>query len=312
MTSVSVVIPAHNAAATLGRTLGALANQDLAEDFEVVVVDDGSDDDTVATAERAPFPVTLLRQSGEGAARARNRGAAAAAGAVLAFTDADCLPSPSWLRRGLRALGGADLVQGAVSADPSVPRGPFDRSLWVVEEVGLYESANLFVRRELFDRLGGFEEWIRIGGRPFAEDLWLGWRARRANARVTFAVDAVVHHAVVRRGPREYIDERRRYAYFPDVARKVPEIRATLFYKRRFLSRRTASFDVAAGSLAVVAVTRSRLPLLAAAPYAWSLARQAARWGRRAPLVVMVNLVADGVGLVALLRGSVRARSPVL
>src|SRR5204863_903204 len=107
---VSVIVPARDAAATLGRALAALGAQEGAPDFEVIVVDDGSRDGTAQLAERAG--ARTVRAAGDGPARARNAGAAAASGAVLAFTDADCYPTPGWLAAALRALDGADLVQG--------------------------------------------------------------------------------------------------------------------------------------------------------------------------------------------------------
>lgn len=310
---ITVVIPAHDAAETVGRTLQALAEQDLDNgNYEVVMVDDGSQDETVALAEGAQGHVSVIRQEELGAAAARNRGAAASNAPALAFTDSDCFPRPGWLRAGLEALEAADLVQGAVSADPTVSRGPFDRTLWVKGEVGLYESANLFVRRDLFERVGGFEQWLRPAGRPFAEDLWFGWRARRAGARTAFCAAAEVHHAVFPRGANEYVRERWRYTFFPDVAARVPEIRDRLFFARFFLNRRTAAFDLAALGLGTAIASASRLPLRLTVPYAVSLSRQSLRWRKRAPQVAAVNLLADLVSAAALLRGSVRRRNLVV
>ena len=120
----SVVIPAFNCASTLGKTLEALGAQDLGEPFEVIVVDDGSDDATVAVGEASALDVRILRQHQQGPGPARNLGAEAAVGTALAFTDADCMPTASWLREGLEALAGAELVQGAVRPDPGSRLGP--------------------------------------------------------------------------------------------------------------------------------------------------------------------------------------------
>jgi glycosyltransferase involved in cell wall biosynthesis len=136
--AVSVIVPARNAAATIAATLSALASQDLSEPYEVVVVDDGSDDDTAAMAEGSPGPLRVLRAEGAGPGPARNAGVNASRGAVLAFTDADCAPSPDWLRSGLAAMRTADLVQGRVEPDPDARLGPFDHTVWVVGESGLY------------------------------------------------------------------------------------------------------------------------------------------------------------------------------
>jgi len=113
----TVVVPTRNRPASLAACLEALARQTF-EDFEVVVVDDGSR----PAAEVAPGVVAgrgirCLRLSGAGPAAARNAGADAAAGAYLAFLDDDCLPEVDWLaqlaeacRRWPEALVGGDFA----------------------------------------------------------------------------------------------------------------------------------------------------------------------------------------------------------
>ena len=96
------------------------------------------------------------------------------------------------------------------------------------------------------------------------------------------------------------------------MAARIPELRGTLFYRRLFLSRRTAEFDAAIAALVLARLTRSQLALVAALPYALSLIRPALGWRRHAPRVIAANLAADACGLAALVAGSVRARTPVL
>jgi GT2 family glycosyltransferase len=311
VSAVAVIVPAADSAATLGATLAALADQDTGEPYEVVVVDDGSSDDTAAVAESAPGPVRLVRQERSGAAPARNRGAGETDAPVLAFTDADCVPTPGWLSAGLRAIEGADLVQGAVLADPAADPGPFDRSLWVTHETGFYETASLFVRRSTFEAAGGFEPLFPATDveRPLGEDTWFGWRARRAGARTTFCAGALVHHEVVPRGALDYVAERLRLRHFPALASRIPELRRHNFFGRVFLSRRSAAFDAAAASVAAAIVRRSAVPLVGAAPYALEVWREARGWGARAPAVALAGLAADAAGLAALARGSAEART---
>jgi glycosyltransferase involved in cell wall biosynthesis len=309
---VSVVVPARNAAGTLGRTLACLAAQELDGDFEVIVVDDDSEDETAAIAEPAAG-VRLLQPGRVGAAEARNLGVAAARSELLAFIDSDCFATPSWLDRGLAALEHKDLVQGRVAPDPSAPLDAFDRTIWVESERGFYETANLFVTRRLFEQVGGFEEWIDTGGEKLlAEDVWFGWRAVRAGARTAFADDALVHHAVFPRGPAGFVSEKLRLRYFPLIAARIPEFRERTLYRRWFLSKRSAAFDLAITGATLAVVTRSRLPLVAAFPYARLAISDTLRFRRRAPLVAAVRAAADATTLGALLAGSVKARSVVL
>jgi glycosyltransferase involved in cell wall biosynthesis len=310
--AVSVVVPAFDSKATIAGTLDALAAQELEQPYEVIVVDDSSSDGTAAIAEGASGPVRVIRSEHLGAAAARNLGAAAAKAAVLAFTDADCEPDPHWLSAGLGAIADADLVQGVVRPSPGAKRFPFDRTLWVVEEAGLYETANLLVRRDLFERLGGFQDLLGAEGRPLSEDVWFGWRARRGGAVTAFSEDVVVHHAVFETNPVEHVAERARLVHFPALAAKIPELRETMFYRHWFLSRRTAAFDAALTATAAALVARRRAPLLAAVPYGWILLRRAKGWGRHAPEIIAAEAAADAVGCIALAAGSVRSRSPVL
>jgi glycosyltransferase involved in cell wall biosynthesis len=313
MARVSVIVPARDAAATLPRTLDALAVQDLPEPYEVVVVDDGSVDATAELARRAPGPVTVIEQAAEGPAAARNLGVARSSGSLLAFCDADVFPTPAWLRRGTAALASADLVQGHVLPDPAAELGPFDRTLWIGFEVGLYETANLFATREAFDRAGGFEEWLVPEiGKALAEDVWFGWRARRQGARTAFCEAALAHHAVFPRGWREYVAERRRVRYFPAMAARMPELRGHFLYRRLFLNRRSAAFDLALAGAAAALALRCPLPLVAAEPYRRMVADRARCFGRRRGRVAAADVAADVVGFTSILRGSARYRSLVL
>ena len=311
MASASVIVPARNAGRTLPRTLEALAGQDFGDPYEVIVVDDGSTDDTAELARSAPGPVTVLEQAPAGPAEARNRGVAHSTGDALAFCDADVFPTPGWLRAGVDALADADVVQGHVLPDPASPVGPFDRTLWITYEVGLYETASLFATREIFDRGGGFEEWLVPEiGKALAEDVWFGWKARRHGARTAFCEQALAHHAVFARGWKDYVAERRRLRYFPAMAAKMPELRTHFLYRRWFLNRRSATFDLALAGAGAALALRSPLPLVAAEPYRRMVAGRARAFGSRR--VAAADLAADVVGLASMLRGSARYRSIVL
>jgi hypothetical protein len=332
MTEITVVVPVRNASATIGRTLVALAAQEVDVDYEVVVVDSGSTDDTPAIASDSGVVSALLHNPGGEPASSRNMGSRHGTGRVLAFTDADCEPAPSWLASGLRALEHADLVQGKVL--PVTEPGPFDRTVCVVRETGLYETANLLVRREVFERVGGFQPVVALStgelvqgvgaqtpqaghdadARPFGEDVWFGWRAKRAGARSAYAEDALVYHAVFPRGLRGFVAEQARTRYFPPLVALVPELRDQFLTRRIFLAPASARFDLALAGLATAALTRRRLPALVAVIfYAAHVRSDVRRWppGERLP-VAAARVVVDAVTFVALVRGTVTARTPVL
>jgi glycosyltransferase involved in cell wall biosynthesis len=335
--TVSVIVPARDAAPTLERSLKAICAQELDEPFEVLLVDDGSVDDTAAIAQRWAPRVRLIRGGcgARGPGNARNRGAAEARAPVLAFTDADCFPAPGWLAAGLRALRrGVDLAQGAVAAEPGVVRTPFDRTVIVSGDSGLYPTANLFVRRDVFAAVGGFRDWLgdperAIGRRRFAprdrrraraartpigEDTLFAWQARRRGARTAFAPDAVVHHAVVAGRLWDEILDRWHWACdMPAVAGLVPELRSTCFHRRWFFSRKTARFDAVLAAVALALVTRRRVALAAAWPYAdWVLSEARGLGGAAGVRHGLGSPVSDAATLAALVWGSIAWRSVVL
>jgi glycosyltransferase involved in cell wall biosynthesis len=338
--SVSVVIPARDAAPTIGRTLEALRAQDTDEPFEVIVVDDGSTDDTPAIVERfAPLATLIRSERSAGPGGARNRGVEAAGAPVIAFTDADCFPTPQWLARGGEAIAAADLVQGRVEPDPTVGRTPFDRTLSVEGDRGFYQTANLFVRRETFAATGGFRDWAlerpgrrrwspdRRRGRatrtPIGEDTLFAWSAVRTGARSAYAPEALVHHAVVPGRLSDAIFDRWHWTRdMPGLVRLVPELRETTLYRRWFFGEWTAQTDLAAAAALLAAVTGRKLWLLASVPYLDRVRRETAiyRDGRDSRLSVLRRAAAHAAGapavdattLAGFLAGGVEWRSLVL
>jgi glycosyltransferase involved in cell wall biosynthesis len=194
---VSVVVPARNAAADLRSLVGALERQTLPRTaFEVLIGDDGSTDGGAAAVATSDGWIRSLGGPPLNSYAARNRAARASSAAVLAFCDADCRPEPDWLEHGLAALEDADLAAGRVRF--AVPE---QRTVWTLLDIdsfkdherqvtqGTAETANLFVRRELFDANGGFDDSL-----PEHGDFDFVQRCLARGARLVYAPEAVVWH----------------------------------------------------------------------------------------------------------------------
>lgn len=223
-TALSVIVPVRDAAATLGDCLDGLAVQQLTGvDIEVIVVDNGSQDGTPQLAREHPLQPRVITESRPGSYAARNAGLAVAQGEAVAFTDGDCYPNPTWLASGLRALQTADLVAGRVR--PRLSSAPtrwerFDAGHHVdqrkyVEVLGFGATANLFVRREVFDRVGVFDGTLRSGGdREFCN------RATAAGFRLAYAGDAEVTHRSRRTAAETWRLHRRLGVGLRDLSRR--------------------------------------------------------------------------------------------
>jgi glycosyltransferase involved in cell wall biosynthesis len=196
---VSVVIPVRNGEALLPGCLDALAAQEAAPSFEVLVIDNGSSDATADVARRHPIDAQVIHEAERGPYAARNTGITKASGEIVALTDCDCIPEPGWLAGGVAAIdAGADLAGGRIAQrhnpNPSVweryDRATYLRQERFVEEQGFAATANLFVRKAVFDDIGGFKPELVASG-----DLELGQRARAAGFSLVYADDAsVLHH----------------------------------------------------------------------------------------------------------------------
>lgn len=194
-----MIIPARNEGWRIEHCLRALRGQDLGRPVEIIVVDNGSTDDTAARAAR--FPVTVVREPRPGRAIARNAGIRAARGDVLCFIDADCVPRASWLRELL--VGSEDPTIGAFVGEfvPLAPDNPVSRYIHERRLICQYRllsqsppaaaTGNIAYRRSVFDSIGLFDEQFAFG-----EDGDLFWRMVRSRRfRYRYNGGAIVAHA---------------------------------------------------------------------------------------------------------------------
>lgn len=199
----SVIIPARNEAGRIGTTVEAvlMEAERIAVDAEVIVVDDGSTDDTGDVARLAGARV--IRLDGEGnPGAARNRGAADSLGATLVFLDADCVPARGWLSALVSAhAAGESCVGGSLALPPGLPmtaRWDYYFSSYHMHPdrpgglVANLTPANLSVRKDVFESTRGFNETHPVADGH--EELSLQASLRRSGIRCYFEPGAVVHH----------------------------------------------------------------------------------------------------------------------
>jgi glycosyltransferase involved in cell wall biosynthesis len=193
---VSAVIPAYNAASWISEAIQSALDQ-TCPPLEVIVVDDGSTDDTWAVASRFPAPVRVLRKPNGGPASARNFGLASAAGEWIALLDADDRWAPAKLEKQLTlAVPGVALVSTgleneddapALSDRPDMPILIGFEPLW---QANCIANSSVLIRRDIVIALGGFDEDPQLKS---VEDyhLWLrlafsGARIVKCNEPLTF------------------------------------------------------------------------------------------------------------------------------
>ncbi len=195
---ITIQLCTYNRAHLLARVLDGCFEQTLPGDqYEVVLVNDGSRDETPAVIEaaarRATCGFTVVHQANAGLARGRNTGIARARGERIVFIDDDILPTPTFVEEHLRShvrtpeavVGGA--VINAESFDALPP------PIWTLANysANFFWTSNVSVARETLDRVGHFTEDFREYG---WEDIELGMRLRRAGAPGVFNKRALVFH----------------------------------------------------------------------------------------------------------------------
>lgn len=194
--AISVLMPVHDAAATLDEQLDALAGQDFRLPWELVIADNGSTDGTrdVIEARRAGFPAPIrLIDAGasRGAAFARNAAIRAARSDRLAFCDGDDRVGPQWLEGAYEGLDRADVVGGplrrhTVPFDPDSPLLPFHS----VSDDSIVAS-NVAMRRAPLERAGGYDAAFSGYGR---EDHELAVRLWKIGATFAYEPRMLVHY----------------------------------------------------------------------------------------------------------------------
>jgi len=316
---ISVVVATRQRAGRLAALLASLREQELsAQRFEVIVVDDGSTDQTdavlAAEQEQGGLALSVLRHAGGGGPGAvRNRGWPAARAPLIAFTDDDCEADPEWLAALLAAWSGDDLEILQGSATPieaeRAGQGPLTYTYDFCEPNLNYPTCNMAYPAALLARLEGFDAhtFPRTG-----EDCDLAWRAFAAGGHARFVNEARVRHAVVHldrtamlRRAWRWGDAMPAFARHPELRRQRLIHRLFFNWSHWYLLRLLVALALPSG--------RSLWPLRF-----WLGRRyvEDRRWApgedRPSSQALAWNVVVDSVEMAAVIRGSVRHGTLVL
>ncbi len=243
MPDVNVIVPAHNAEATIRRCLHSILRQQWRGEVEVVVVDDGSTDGTAAVVEDlargAPRPVRLVRQDNAGAGRARNRGAEEARAPLVTFLDADDIWLPGLLATCASAyeryrpdavLAGFVVMDGGGERTEVLSADILRRAAEPLDEpchrlvpaaLGVYLAGGeyfgnddtLLIGREAFFEVGGFPEEFPVG-----EDMLL-WLRMLTRLRLVYVARALAR-VFVGEGTRSRADMEHTWANIVAILRR--------------------------------------------------------------------------------------------
>jgi GT2 family glycosyltransferase len=324
--AISIIVPAYNAERTVEGCLRALVRQRLDCAFEIVLVDDGSTDETARLAEGFERTVRVVRQEHGGAAAARNRGLEEALGSIILFTDADCEPIPGWAATLVGAIErGADGIKGTYltrqhSLVARWVQAEYEskyRKMARLGEIDFIDTYSAGYRREALEAVGGFDSGVFM-----VEDQELSFRLAERGCKLLFVPEAVVYHTHVS-NLRDYARRKFRIGYWkvPVMARHPARI-ASDSHTPQSIKAEMALLGLLLLALPASPFSRaarrgaaaSALALLAATlPMAARTARKDPVVGLIAPAMIVLRAAGLMAGMVAgILRfGPVAARHAV-
>tara|TARA_B100000315_G_C14465623_1_gene535865 strand:- start:118 stop:1008 length:891 start_codon:yes stop_codon:yes gene_type:complete len=199
---ISVIVPSYNSSRTIRQCIETLLAQRI-KDYEIIIVDDKSTDDSIDIAKEYPrIKIVSLPENG-GPSIARNSGVRESAGDILIFLDIDCfVKDPAWISKHVEKLKAGTLksiIGGAVNADgPGLIGKAFTYNNWYVchpklpslpRGVSHLQSTNISMYRSTFEHLGGFDESLRAG-----EDVEFCVRAVRQGYSLEYYNHILVYH----------------------------------------------------------------------------------------------------------------------
>jgi glycosyltransferase involved in cell wall biosynthesis len=312
--SVSIIIPTLNGASRIGSCLDALLKQMAGREGEILVVNDGSTDNTADVV--ASYPgVRLITQSNAGPAAARNRGALEAGGTIILFTDDDCVPMPEWLATMVEPFRDLNVV-GVKGVYCTHQRRLLARFVQIEYEdkyrvmsdaphIDFIDTYSAGFRRNRFLEMNGYDTSFPVA---CAEDVELSYRMSARGWTMKFVPAAIVYHT----HPdtlRKYLRKKYKFAFWRVLAvYKNPDKTLKDSHTPQLMK-----LQVLFAPLLLLAISRdllapSRVPasllvcaafLASALPFAWRAMRKDPIVGLISPVLLAARSCAQLLGLVA-------------
>jgi GT2 family glycosyltransferase len=226
--AASIIIPTFNGASRIGNCLDALLEQSAERDVEILVVNDGSTDNTIEVVRRYST-VSLIDQANAGPAAARNRGAMESGGELLLFTDDDCVPAPQWLDSMLEPFRDPEVVgvKGAYRTRQKCLTARFVQTEYEdryrlmngSDSIDFVDTYSAAFRRQHFCEMNGYDTSFPVA---CAEDIELSYRMSNAGWKMRFVPSAAVYHTHPKT-LRDYAAKKYKFAFWRVMAvRKNP------------------------------------------------------------------------------------------
>ncbi len=198
--NVSIIVPVYNSEKTIAECIKSLKNQNYRGNFEIIVVDDGSIDNTAKIAEKNG--AIVFRQKNAGPAKARNLGAQKAKGEIFLFTDADCISEKNWISEMVKPFSDSKVagVQGAYKTKQKSTTAKFNqleieyryermkRLSENLDWIGSYSAG--YRKKDYFEANGFDESFPKASG----EDPELSYKISKKGKKLVFNEKAIVYH----------------------------------------------------------------------------------------------------------------------
>ncbi|NYT80069.1 glycosyltransferase [Alcaligenaceae bacterium] len=285
---VSVIVPTYQRPDLLERCLDALGRQTLPHDaYEIIVCDDGPGEAARRVAAQAfagrplaPLVRYLEVRNSQGPAGARNMGWRSARAPIIAFTDDDTVPDPTWLEAGLAAMTpDVHAVTGRIVMPLPPAPSDIERDAARLSDAE-FVTANCFIRKDTLDEVGGFDERFRIAWR---EDSDLHFNLLERGCTIVQAADALVVHPLRPTSFGAGIGMQKKIVYdvllyckHPRLYRERIRRRAPWFYLLVMLLLLGSVVCLAIGRLDWATISLSGWAMATLAFFAWRLAHSAA------------------------------------